>query len=77
VTCGKEIMSGLHLHDEARTALTALVARVGEMVWGNSRQCEGILRDVAGAYTLEISLLSTTVRAGIPDRLLRGRGDAQ
>ena len=58
------------MHDQPRKTLCELVATYGHTLCDDPRRCEGLLRDLCGAYKREIHALIAALKEGIGAELL-------
>lgn len=61
------------MNDLPRRKLVEIVAKHGREIIENPRRCEGLLRDYAGAFRREISVLTMAVEERVPLDLLAGK----
>ncbi len=61
------------MNDLPRRKLVEIVAKHGVSIVENPRRCEGLLRDYAGAFRREISVLTMAVEERVPLDLLAGK----
>lgn len=61
------------MNDLPRRKLVEIVAKHGTRIVENPRRCEGLLRDYAGAFRREISVLTMALEERVPLDLLAGK----
>lgn len=58
------------MNEQTRQKLRELVARHGQAVVGDARRCEGLLKDYAGEYRREVSVLVSALEEQVPQDML-------
>jgi hypothetical protein len=57
------------MDDSARQKLRELIAKYGRSVCDNPARCHSLLADICGDHQLELNLLVSALRAGVPAKL--------
>jgi F-box protein 11 len=63
------------MNEQPRQKLRELVARHGQTVVGDARRCEGLLKDYAGEYRREVSVLVSALEEQVPQDMLGAPAD--
>jgi hypothetical protein len=67
-------MSESLMNESVPVVLRDILSRYGESVADDPRRLEAMLRDLAGDHPLEISLVLSGARAGVPQQLAKVKG---